>query len=250
VQKAFGYSLTGSTAEKIVFMCLGRGDNGKTTLLPLFLRLLKEYAVLLQIDTWMVRQESNNMQADLADLRGARFVMTSETQQGQRLAEGKLKRITQDGWNGFVYVLDRVTGDLLLAKSFLRCVDWASEISADGRPQVKDPAGCPDDAANWGSTAYSPVTGLYYFMALEECVGQKMGYPDQTGQRYLRAVNADPEEDDTIFGDGQTAVQKRHVSATPLSTLKLSYTLCGSALADQPAISRCWTTGRKERQRL
>ena len=78
-------------------MCLGRGDNGKTTLLSLFLRLFKEYAVLLQIDTWMVRQESNNMQADLADLRGARFVMTSEKQQGQQLAEGKLKRITQDG---------------------------------------------------------------------------------------------------------------------------------------------------------
>lgn len=95
IQKAFGYSLTGSTAEKVVFMCLGKGDNGKTTLLSLFLRLLKEYAVLLQIDTLMVRQESNNTQADLADLRGARFVMTSETEQGQRLAEGKLKRITQ-----------------------------------------------------------------------------------------------------------------------------------------------------------
>jgi putative DNA primase/helicase len=95
VQKAFGYSLTGSTAEKVVFMCLGKGDNGKTTLLSLFLLLLREYAVLLQIDTLMVRQESNNTQADLADLRGARFVMTSETEQGQRLAEGKLKRITQ-----------------------------------------------------------------------------------------------------------------------------------------------------------
>jgi putative DNA primase/helicase len=43
----------------------------------------------------MTRQESNNTQTDLADLRGARFVMTSETEQGQRLAEGKLKRITQ-----------------------------------------------------------------------------------------------------------------------------------------------------------
>jgi putative DNA primase/helicase len=44
----------------------------------------------------MVRQqESNNAQADLADLKGARFVMTSETEEGQRLAEGKLKRITQ-----------------------------------------------------------------------------------------------------------------------------------------------------------
>src|ERR1700693_3784585 len=43
----------------------------------------------------MVRHENNNSQADLADLRGARFVVTSETEEGQRLAEGKLKRITQ-----------------------------------------------------------------------------------------------------------------------------------------------------------
>src|ERR1700730_17132152 len=43
----------------------------------------------------MVKQESNNTQADLADLRGARFVQTSETEEGQRLAPGKLKRISQ-----------------------------------------------------------------------------------------------------------------------------------------------------------
>ena len=90
--------------------------------------------------------------------------------------------------NGFFYVLDRTTGALLLSTPFLRRVDWAS-IGTAGRPVVKDPRGCPVDAANWSSTAYSPETGLYYFMALEECTGKPTGYPDQTGQRYLRAVN-------------------------------------------------------------
>jgi glucose dehydrogenase len=96
--------------------------------------------------------------------------------------------------NGFFYVLDRTNGELLLAKPFLRRVDWASAIGADGRPQVTDAKGCPDDAANWSSTAYSPVTRLYYFLALEECVGSPMGYPDQTGQRFLRAVNIETGE--------------------------------------------------------
>src|ERR1017187_4966535 len=96
LQKALGYSLTGVTIEKAVFLLYGRGDNGKSTLLSTFLRLVEEYSVLLQIDTLMAHdRESNNAQADLADLRGARFVMTSETEKGQRLAEGKLKRITQ-----------------------------------------------------------------------------------------------------------------------------------------------------------
>ncbi len=96
LQRALGYSLTGHTREKAVFLLHGGGDNGKSTLLSTFMKMVEEYAVLLQIDTLMVRQqESNNTQADIADLRGARFVMTSETEEGQRLAEGKLKRITQ-----------------------------------------------------------------------------------------------------------------------------------------------------------
>jgi PQQ-dependent dehydrogenase (methanol/ethanol family) len=91
--------------------------------------------------------------------------------------------------NGFFYVLDRTDGTVLLAKPFLRRIDWASGIGADGRPVVTDPTGCPIDAANWSSTAYSPDTGLYYILALEECVGKPTGYPDQTGQRFLRAID-------------------------------------------------------------
>jgi len=112
--------------------------------------------------------------------------------------------------NGFFYVLDRLTGELLLAKPFLRRVDWASAVptgpGTDGRPQVKDPAGCPDDATNWSSTAYSPATHLYYFLALEECVGQQMGYPDQTGQRYLRALNIETGE--TVWEIAQPGAAK------------------------------------------
>ena len=91
--------------------------------------------------------------------------------------------------NGFFYVLDRTSGELLLATPFLRRVDWATEIAPDGRPRVTDPKGCPDDAANWSSAAFSPVTRLFYFLALEECTGSPLGYPDQTGQRFLRALN-------------------------------------------------------------
>ena len=94
-QRAKGYSLTGRTSEKAVFIAHGGGNNGKSTDLNVIRELAAEYSVLLQIDTLMTRQESNNSQADLAELRGARFVMTSETEEGQRLAEAKLKRITQ-----------------------------------------------------------------------------------------------------------------------------------------------------------
>lgn len=95
LRRALGYSLTGTTIEKAVFIPFGTGDNGKSTMLSTIRHLVEEYSHLLQVDTLMVRQESNNTQADLADLRGARFVQTSETEEGQRLAQGKLKRISQ-----------------------------------------------------------------------------------------------------------------------------------------------------------
>jgi PQQ-dependent dehydrogenase (methanol/ethanol family) len=91
--------------------------------------------------------------------------------------------------NGFFYVLDRTNGLLLLATQFLRRVDWATSIGPDGRPVVVDPMGCPSDAANWDATAFSPATRLYYVIALEECTGRPTGYPEQTGQRFLRALN-------------------------------------------------------------
>jgi len=93
--------------------------------------------------------------------------------------------------NGFFYVLDRTNGKVLLAKPFLKRVDWASSIAADGKPVVVDPRGCPADAANWDATAYSAALRLYFVMTLEECTGKPTGYPDQTGQRYLRALNID-----------------------------------------------------------
>lgn len=81
--------------------------------------------------------------------------------------------------NGFYYVLDRSNGELLLAKAVARKISWASGIDAKGLPiqlpgNVPTPEGtprCPDirGAANWMSTAYNPVTGLYYVMTIDNC---------------------------------------------------------------------------------
>jgi alcohol dehydrogenase (cytochrome c) len=81
--------------------------------------------------------------------------------------------------NGFFYVLDRTSGDLLLATPFVKKLTWATGIGDDGRPvltpgQVPTSGGvtvCPavEGATNWFSTAFSPTTGLYYVQALEKC---------------------------------------------------------------------------------
>jgi putative DNA primase/helicase len=96
IKRAFGYSLTGLSIEKAVFCLHGPGNSGKTTLLTIFHELIAEYAVVIQADTLMARKhDSSNTQADLCDLRGARFARTSECEASQRLSQSRLKAITQ-----------------------------------------------------------------------------------------------------------------------------------------------------------
>ena len=81
--------------------------------------------------------------------------------------------------NGFFYVLDRLTGEFLLAEPFVKNLTWASGIAPSGRPQLlpgyentTDGARtCPSvtGTANWPSTAFNPATGLFYVMAGEAC---------------------------------------------------------------------------------
>jgi PQQ-dependent dehydrogenase (methanol/ethanol family) len=109
--------------------------------------------------------------------------------------------------NGFFYVLDRTNGEVLLAKTFLHRVNWATGIGPDGRPQLAaQPAtassrerGCPDNAANWSSTAFNPTTRLYYLMTLEDChaiepPNSQKAPEDAPGERYMRAIDIDSGE--------------------------------------------------------
>jgi alcohol dehydrogenase (cytochrome c) len=89
------------------------------------------------------------------------------------------KLLLQGNRNGFFYVLDRISGKLLLAEPFVHNITWASGIGDDGRPKLlpgNEPTSdgqrvCPSvaGAANWPSTAFNPSTGLYFMFAEESC---------------------------------------------------------------------------------
>ncbi len=100
--------------------------------------------------------------------------------------------------NGFFYVLDRTNGKVLLAKPFINRITWASGIGPDGRPQLLEETdeSCPETAANWNSSAFSPKTRLYYFVAIEKCVAllssgdwKKKPPPEEPAKKYVRALN-------------------------------------------------------------
>ena len=46
------------------------------------------------------------------------------------------KLLLQANRNGFFYVLDRLTGKVLLAEPFVKKLTWASGIGPDGRPKL------------------------------------------------------------------------------------------------------------------
>ena len=87
--------------------------------------------------------------------------------------------LMQANRNGFFYVLDRVTGKVLVSQPFVHKLTWASGIGPDGRPVLvagADPTAlgtkaCPslEGATNWMSTAFNPSTHLFYVMAMESC---------------------------------------------------------------------------------
>jgi putative DNA primase/helicase len=147
LQKCFGYSATGVTAEKVVFVAYGSGNNGKTTILTTISRLLGDYSGVVLIDSIMSRHESTNGLADLADLRGARFVQTSETEEGQRLAEGKLKRITQGVEGGKIKACRKYENPVEFIESHKLWID------CNHKPVVRG-----TDAAIWNRLHLIPFT--------------------------------------------------------------------------------------------
>ena len=88
------------------------------------------------------------------------------------------KLVVEANRNGFLYVLDRIDGKFLSATRFVEKLNWASGIDSSGRPIRTDikpsPAGtrvCPGfaGATNWYAPSFNPSTGLFYFLALENC---------------------------------------------------------------------------------
>jgi len=93
VQKLVGYSLTGEVGENVLAFPYGSGANGKSVFLGVLREVLGDYATEAAPDLLVARRE-RGIPVDVADLRGFRFVTTTEVEGGQRMATDVMKRIT------------------------------------------------------------------------------------------------------------------------------------------------------------
>jgi putative DNA primase/helicase len=93
VQKAVGYSLTGSVDEQCLFACHGDGRNGKSTFLEVILHILGDYAIDLPFSI-LEAKAFGNPPGEGVNLPGTRFAKVVEIREGKKLDEARLKSWT------------------------------------------------------------------------------------------------------------------------------------------------------------
>jgi alcohol dehydrogenase (cytochrome c) len=169
--------MTGSYDPELNLYYLGLGNpspdfNGDVRMGD---NLYTECMVALDLDTGKPKWYFQFTPHDMMDWDAAETpVLVDAPYQGK-----SRKLMVQADRNGFYYVLDRETGKFLHGVPFVKHLNWASGLTPEGRPirvpgvepSLKGTVVCPSSigAANWMSPAYSPQTGLFYFVALEGC---------------------------------------------------------------------------------
>jgi len=141
LKKAIGYSLTGITTERVMFMCHGEGDNGKSTLLRVLMELLNDYALRTPTDTLMAKQ-GWSVPNDVARLKGARFVTAIEGEEGQRLAESFIKQITGN---------DKISARFMRAEWFDFLPEFKLWFATNHKPEIQS-----TDKAIWNRMRLIP----------------------------------------------------------------------------------------------
>ena len=90
IQRTIGYSLTADVTEEIFLILWGNGNNGKSTLTDTIGAVLGDYTRVAAPDIFM-RNKVNQHPTEIADLKGARFVSSEESDKNIRLNEGRVK---------------------------------------------------------------------------------------------------------------------------------------------------------------
>ena len=133
MQQWAGYSLTGDTGEhSLIFIC-GEGGNGKSVFVNTITGIMSAYAMTAAMDTF-IASNADKHTTDLAMLRGARLVTSSETEEGRQWAESRIKQLTGG---------DPVTARFMRKDNFTYLPSFKLTIIGNHKPTLKN----VDDAA-------------------------------------------------------------------------------------------------------
>lgn len=128
MQKALGYSMTGSSKEQMMFILLGNGRNGKSLFVNTVAEILGDYSSNMQAESLMVKRNTGSVNNDIARLAGARFVTSSEPNEGFVFDEGLIKQMTGD---------DKITARFLHQENFEFEAKFKIWLATNHRPVVR-----------------------------------------------------------------------------------------------------------------
>ena len=95
MQRAIGYSLTGSVDEQCLFIAYGTGANGKSTLFEVISQILGDYSKTADFETFLNNQLSDVRSLEaVGELKGIRYALASEVDKSRRFSESVVKRLT------------------------------------------------------------------------------------------------------------------------------------------------------------
>jgi P4 family phage/plasmid primase-like protien len=159
LQRAVGYSLTGSTAEQVLFLLHGVGANGKSTFIETVRGLLGDYSTQADFTTFL-RQQNEGVRNDVARLVGARFVSAVEAEGGRPLAEAMVKQLTGG---------DMITARFLFREFFEFKPVFKLWLAANSRPTVRG-----TDNGIWRRIRLIPFTVTIPQEERDPALGQKL----------------------------------------------------------------------------
>lgn len=93
LRRIVGYTLTGSTAEQVMFIHHGEGANGKSVFIQVVMALMGEYAQSVPRST-LLAKSGDGIPNDIARMMGKRLLSTTETSAGKRLDDELVKQLT------------------------------------------------------------------------------------------------------------------------------------------------------------
>ena len=128
MQKALGYALTGDISEQVMFVLYGTGSNGKSTLLNIFSKVLGDYSQSSSSEAFMMKK-NENVNNDIARLKGARFVTAIEMEENKRLAEALIKSMTGG---------DKVVTRFLYGEFFEYVPQFKVFLAVNHKPVIRD----------------------------------------------------------------------------------------------------------------
>lgn len=128
LQRALGYSLTGDISEQAMFILHGTGSNGKSTFLNIVSAVMNTYAQSTSSETFM-QKKSENVNNDIARLKGARYVTAIEMEENKRLAESLIKSVTGG---------DKVVTRFLYGEFFEYVPQFKVFLAVNHKPVIRD----------------------------------------------------------------------------------------------------------------